>query len=316
VDFLSAWLLLLGIPLLQATENRGFRIKIQNDQAGLSNQRTIYLLGDRKRVEFRNASGDGAGQTAYGPRLVSITRCDLGQSFELNLDASEYTSRPYPPEPLTPEELRARGLHTPLTYVSDKPTLRIEVTTVDTGERKKIFGYVARRVITTRKQTPLEGSSSSQLQESVTDGWYIDAKPVDSDSDIDLHQRLSCDRKWAKGKQGHSYLRAVGGNRSLDRPEFVSIGEAETGFALQSVMTSKSVYTLPDGTRKQSDSKLATRVVELEEGPLDPALFEIPPGFKQVDQIERSPAASAFASQPKDFWQRVRISLTALFNRQ
>src|SRR5208282_540216 len=96
-----------------------------------------------------------------------------------------------------------------------------------------------------------------------------------------------------------------------DKAEFVTIGEPETGFAVNSVMTSKNTYTLPDGTRKQSDSKFETHVIELEEGPLDPSLFEIPSGFKQVDHIERN-AASAFASPPKDFWQRVRASVAGL----
>jgi hypothetical protein len=173
----------------------------------------------------------------------------MGQAFELNLDASEYTLRPYPPKPLTKVELAARGLETPPKYVSDKPTLRIEVTTTDTGEQKEIFGYTARHVITTRKQISLKGSLS-QPQESVTDGWYIDSKLIDS-SEIDLRQqRLSCDRKWPKGKQHQAYLYAAGGNRPLDRPEFVTIGELETGFAVQSATTTKSTYTLPDGTEK------------------------------------------------------------------
>jgi hypothetical protein len=198
----------------------------------------------------------------------------------------------------------------PATYISEKPTLRIEVTTTDTGERKELFGHVARHVITTRKQIPLEGSASSP-QESVTDGWYIDAKS-DSNS-IDLYQRLSCDRKWPQGKRNHAYLYATSGSRPIDRPEFVDNGEPETGFALQSTMTTKNTHTLANGTTKQFDSKFVTQVSELDEGPLDPALFEIPSGFKQVDHIERNPPASAFASPPKDFWQRLRDGITGLF---
>lgn len=249
-------------------------------------------------------------QSIYGPRLVSITRCDLGQSFELSLDTREYTSGPYRPKPLTKEEIARRGIQVPATYVSDKPTLRIEVTTTDSGERREIFGHTARHVITIRKQIPLEGSVS-EPQESVTDAWYIDP----NSNSIDLRQRLSCDRKWPEGRQGHAYgyVRAAGGNRPIDKPEFVTIGEPETGFALQSTMTSKNAYTLKDGTTKQSASKFVTQVTQLDDGPLDPALFEIPPGFKQVDHIERNPPASAFTAHPKDFWQRVRASVTGLF---
>ncbi len=260
---------------------------IQHGQAVLPTLQTIYLQADRKRVEFRNAFGqknaDGSVQPAYGPRLVAITRCDLG---------------------------KARGLETPATYNSDKPTLRIEVTTTDTGERKEIFGHIARHVVTTRKQIPLEGSHS-EPQDSVTDAWYIDFQS------INLHQRLSCDRKPPEGKHAytHSYLRAVDGNRPMDKPEFVTIGEPETGFALHSVTTSKSTYTLPDGARKQSDSKFEMQVTQFEEGPLDPALFEIPSGFKHVEHIERNQVAPASSSQISYLWQRLKASVAGLFSR-
>ena len=286
---------------------------IEYGQPGNASERTVYVQADRKRVEFRNSIGqqqaNGSARPIYGPRLVAITRCDLGQSLELNLDTHEYTSAPYPPKPLTKEEKERRGL-SPITDVSDTPTLRMETTTRDTGERREIFGQTARRVITTRKQTPLEGSRSP-AQESVTDAWYIDAKAADSD--IDLYQRLSCDRKWPEGKRFHSYTRAVGANQSLDRVEFVDIGEPETGFAVQSVTTSKSIYRLADGTGKQLDSKNEMRVTQFETASFDPALFEIPEGFKQVDRIEPNPPQSAFLSPPKNFWQEAWRSVANLF---
>jgi hypothetical protein len=314
VNVSSTWLLLLGVSLLQASDNAGIKMTIEHGLAGKSSQHTVYMQGDRKRVEFRNSAGqkkaEGSFQPIYGPRLVAITRCDLGQYFELNLDAHEYTSAPYPPKPLTKQEIERRGLQIPATYLSEKPTLRIEVTTTDTGERKEIFGHIARHVITTRRQTPLQGSHS-EPQESVTDAWYIDFKS------IDLNQRLSCDRKRPEGRQAHTYgyLHVANGKQPMEKPEFVAIGEPETGFALHSLMTSKNTYTLPDGTRKQSDSKFETQVTQLEEGPLDPALFEIPPGFKHVEHIERSPVASASSSPMKDFWQRFKASVASLFNR-
>jgi len=66
-------------------------------------------------MEFRNYAGqrkaDGSQQKwLSGPRLAAITRCDLGQVVELNLDADEYVSAPYPPKPLTRAEIEARRL--------------------------------------------------------------------------------------------------------------------------------------------------------------------------------------------------------------
>jgi hypothetical protein len=80
------------------------------------------------------------------------------------------------------------------------------------------------------------------------------------------------------------------------------------------VTTTKSSYLLPDGTIKQMDSKMETQVIQFEEGPLDRALFEIPPGFKQVDHIEHNPPASAFARPPGDFWQRLKDGVAGLFS--
>jgi len=313
MNLLSACFVLLGIPLVQAAENPGIKMTIEYGQRGNASQRTIYFKADRKRFAYQNSFGqqqaDGSVKPIYGPRIVSIMRCDLGQSFELNLDTREYTATQYPPKPLTKEEMDKRGMPGRLTYISDKPTSRIETTTTDTGERKEIFGQVAQRVITTRKQTPLEGSVS-QAQESVTDGWYIDS--VAANSNIDLYQRLSCDREWTRGKKGHAYLRVDNGNRLLDRPEFVDVGEPETGFAVESETTVKGFFMPHDGIEKQHESTNKMRVTEIEKGSLDPALFEIPEGFKLVDHIEHNPPQSAFLP-PTNFWQEAWRTVVNFF---
>jgi hypothetical protein len=96
--------------MLQASGNNGIKMTIRFGQAEKSNEHTVSMSGDRKRMEFRNSEGkknaDGSLQLTYGPRLVAITRCDLGQIFELNLDTSEYTSTPYPPSRLRKNGLR------------------------------------------------------------------------------------------------------------------------------------------------------------------------------------------------------------------
>jgi hypothetical protein len=270
-------LLLAGAPMLTASGHTGVKIVTRRIFAGHSSEQTVYLQEDRKRMEFRNYAArrkaDGSEEWLAGPRLAAITRCDLGQAFELNLDAAEYVSAPYLPGPRTQVEVKARGSGG--VDLSGEPTLRIETTTEDTGERKQFFGRIARHAITTRKQIPLQGSHS-EPQETVTDGWYID-----------LDTQLSCDRKLVRGKRGHAYL--VAGNQPAEKPEFVDIGEPETGFAVQLVTISKTTYTLPDGSKKERDSRHETLVTGLELVPLDPRLFEIPPGFKHVQRIERNP---------------------------
>jgi hypothetical protein len=304
VHFSPFCLILAGVPLLQSSKNPGIKMTIRRVFAGNPSEQTIYIHGDRKRTEFRNyvgqAKADGSQQWLSGPRLAAITRCDLEQVFELNLDAAEYVSAPYPPKPLTQEVIEARGLGKLHMYRSRKTTLRIEKATTDTGERKEFFGHIARHVIIVRKQIPFEGSHS-EPQETVTDGWYIDLDP-----------QVSCDQRLSKGKRTHGYV--VVGKQPAEKPEFVDVGESETGFALQLVMISKGTYTLPNGTKKQTNSKSETLVTQLELGSLDPELFEIPPGFRHVQQIERNPRVSAPSSRITDFWERFKAKVASLLN--
>jgi hypothetical protein len=283
----------------------GIKMTVRNALGNMSTEETMYFQGDRKRMDFRSASGgprraNGSVDLRYGPHIAFITRCDLGQMFELNLDAHQYSSAPYPPKPLTKEQMKAIGIKTSLfTELPSKPTLLIETTTTDTAERKELFGHTARHVIVTRKETPLEGSQRGS-QESITDGWYIDLDP-----------RISCDFKDGE----HAYLHAwsSGGDRAPDRPKFVDAGKPETGFALELKTTSRSVYTLADGTKKESTSTNERTVTQLEEGPLDPAVFEIPAGFRQVAHVETNPPVD-WQTVLANYWQWLETRVRRMFD--
>jgi hypothetical protein len=288
-------ILLSFMPLLPASEPHGIKMTVRYVSEGSSVENTTYWQNDRRRLEYRNSVGH-----RFGPHMAAITRCDLGQIFELNLDSSQYTSVSYPPTPLV-KKMRARGLDGETISFSEKPTIRIEIKTVDTGERKQLFGHTARHVITTRKEIPLEGSHSLP-QESTRDGWYID-----------LERRISCDPDYLRNASTQSYgfalltLSQNSGNQIIDRPEFVTIGKPETGFALQEVIISDNAYKSADGSIKHAASKSEMKVTELQEGPLDASVFEVPHGYKRVKQIERNPAPSS-ANPVSEFWEQVALS--------
>jgi hypothetical protein len=253
----------------------------------------FYIQGDWRRWErSRSYSGqakpDGTSQRIYGPRTVTIVRPDLAKMFELNLDASEYAESPWPPkkpQPLTKEQMAARGITMPPPGVSAKPTFQIETTTKDTGERKEIFGYVARHVITTRKEIPLKNSRRAP-QETVTDAWYVD---LDRRLYPTIYPQDLADGE-SPPRRGHAYASILSPG-SLDPPEipeFIDIGEPETGFALQETRTSRSSFTMPDGSTRQTEGKSET-VVTLERGAYDTSLFEIPSRFKRVNRIDPNP---------------------------
>jgi hypothetical protein len=258
--------------------------------------RIVYLQGAWRRLELpRTFNSDGSSGRVYGPHIVNIVRTDLGQIFQLNLDASEYTRMPYPPrqksQPLTKEQLAARGIKMPSPGEEVKPTFRIETVTKDTGERKEMFGYLARHVVTTRKEIPLEGSRHG-AQEVTTDGWYIDLEPQ-------LYPSLYPPPKQPDSPSGqsvrvHSFL-SISSHRPgeepqvPERPEFIDIGKPEMGFALQEVRTSRSTLTLPNGTTNQSEQKAETTVT-IERGTYSAGLFEVPSGFRRVQYINPNPA--------------------------
>jgi hypothetical protein len=181
--------------------------------------------------------------------------------------------------------MEARGIKIPSPGERVKPTFRIETVTKDTGERKEMYGYLARHVITTRKEIPLEGSRR-EAREMTKDGWYIDLEP-----EFNPYGYSPTSANRPKSGRLHSYL-SVGspGEAAVpEMPQFVDIGEPENGFSVQELVTSSSSYTWPDGSARTMERQSET-FVTIEKAVFDSALFEVPSGFKRVSQINRSPA--------------------------
>lgn len=305
----ATWLLLLGIPLLQAPRNTGIKMTVRRDLGPtVSSEETTYRQGDRKRTERRSFEGrmkpDGSQELVYGPHIAAIIRCDSGRMFNLNLDAAEYDQAPYPPNQQAMKDLMARAAKMPQVSNPEPPTVRIETTTVDTGERNNIFGQKARRIVTTRKTIPL-GGTRTLPQETITDGWYID-----------FDQWLPCEHWWPAGTKAHLIAGAwSGAGQPAERYEFVDIGDAQTGYPLLETSTTTATITLADRTVKKTESKSGMQVTLFQEGPLDPALFEIPAGFKLVDHVDQNHPAPTFYSEMEDSWERFKARVTSFFEK-
>lgn len=70
--------------------------------------------------------------------------------------------------------------------------------------------------------------------------------------------------------------------------------------------------TLSDGAKKDRTSVWELRVTQLVEGPLDPGLFTVPTGFRQVKQIDRDPPPNP--PNPSSIaWERFKASVARLF---
>lgn len=130
-----------------------------------------------------------------------------------------------------------------------------------------MFGYPARRVITRSRQT----LDSQLLNESETDGWYIDPPAA----------WLSL---YPPSKPGtYSYLSSATAER--DDYKFTETGNRETGFALVATRTHKSYSEDEIGNSRTHESVHRQEVTELSEAPLGPELFVPPRDFKRVQQL-------------------------------
>lgn len=268
---------------------------------------TLYVKGKRIRSEWRPTSGysrnpsnpNSPTQYTFGPVIASIQQCDTKMGLEINTGDHEYEIHPLPHYP-TPEEIKAiaaKHPRPPEPREKPKPTVTIERSTADTGERKDFFGYTARHVITTTKHIPHEGSHSLP-SETIEDGWYIDLKV-----------RTNCLEQSLVRESKGAYVTVLtsGGIDSgpKDVYELKETGQRETGFPVQVIRSYRSTVRMPDGSTREFDRKYETEVVELSTASLDPALFEPPKGFKKVDHIDRQPPVPMWA-RVYMWWERLK----------
>jgi hypothetical protein len=212
------------------------------------------------------------------PRTALVTRCDLKQMFHLNLDDRQYTAGPLQTFPAREEMLAGAAASGQLVVASQRePTVLVETETVDTRERKELFGHTARHVVTTRRIIPLAGAKRG-ADSTVTDGWYID-----------LNSHICCEPWWHSARSAHAFVTCHRQGEEGDVPTFKDVGEPERGFVVASKGTSSATITLPDGSTRQYVSICETEVTELSTAAIDPALFEIPSGFRLVEQVRQEP---------------------------
>jgi hypothetical protein len=270
------WLSLAGVAAAVPAAQPGLKVVTREIWPHGAVDTTAYVQPDRSRTEF----------TADGHETIRITRCDRAQDVVLDVGSRTYfsSSLDFSPSPL----LRLAAFFAPRrSSPQGPPTRLIETATTQTDERKPAFGHVARRVITTRREVPLNGASAPAA-EIRTDGWYID-----------VETRPSCERL----DERHAFLllsaTPVGGRPKVPVVTFKDIGAPERGFSIELTTTWRS------GTSGDAETQVSHKVVtQFSRMPLDAGLFEIPRGFR--------PAAgpiAAFAANCARTWQMLKAVL-------
>jgi hypothetical protein len=158
---------------------------------------------------------------------------------------------------------------------------------VDTGERKEIFGQMARHFITKVRQVASPGACSLN-SESETDGWYIGYEALP---------------EWRRPRAG--VFHSVSGVciDKFDKVELHHSGPLP-GYPLATTTTTRNETRMADGSSREFMASSKVEVVEFKQAPLDPALFQVPPGFRKVHRL--ADQKTVYAPGLQGVWQRLK----------
>lgn len=264
---LATMLLVVTTFTSPAPSVNGVKIVTRQVTAGFTDTRTEYLAADRLRNEWQSQMRDRTGP----PMATIILRGDHDRVFVLDMQAHEYTSY----------ETDMRGTTVgikPRPTIDSGGTLQIWIENTDTGERKEIFGHMARHIITHEKR--IAGPKAcSKPSETETDGWYIDGAVL---------PEWRRDKKDSLGVVVAAEVSAASTDKCYNKMDKIEVHRSgvEIGFPVKVVTTLRSQVTEADGTQHMLSSTWGSEVVELKEGPLELSLFEVPPDFHRVEVLK------------------------------
>jgi hypothetical protein len=233
------------------------RVKSRQNSGGQTYENTIYIKGKRQRTE--NSGG----------QMITIEQCDLRRNLQLMPAAKVYMVNPY--DDASPSSTTTgHTTHPQPGTVTKGGLVTSTVTLKDTGERKQMFGYTARHIITTMVMESSPDACSQSNMRMEIDGWYIDAAFA-----------LDCD-----SNRQYSYRPPVKAGGCRDRYETKTIGTAKKGFAVYEKMTMQGANGAPGFST-------TNEVVEISQATLDQNLFEVPADYRQVDDFSSAFSAAA-----------------------
>jgi hypothetical protein len=243
------------------------KIKTKNTSGGQVSEQTTYIKGKRQRTEMNETT-------------VSIMQCDLRRQLQLGVPTKTYVVTPFDQKADTTTTATGTGAKTTGQTPAAAPAVRrggivtSTFTTTDTGERKKMFGYTARRIKTSIVTESSPDACQTTRSRMETDGWYIDAQFA-----------LDCDMQ---GAAAYAAAAAQGGG-CRDEYRTKQVGTAKAGYP---VMVTTTLF---DENGNESFT-FSQEVVEIANAVLDNALFDAPADYRQVSDVREMYGAAAMAS--------------------
>lgn len=238
----------------------------------------LYLKGARERREFLH---ERPGST----RSVHITQCDQRRSVLLNPEAKLYAVFGFQERS---EQVNRRRL--------EPEALGADVTTtfdaVDTGERRPVGRYLARRVRTTVIVEPSPAAKSPASTREI-DGWYVDLPG------------LGC-----ADSQGAAFLtgQTIGPDGVRDRHHYNFKGVARRGYVIEET----NRFT------QRNETKVSrVELIEVSDDRLDSSLFEIPRDYRPALPLVRGgydlTKPDTVANRVQVYWDELTLLGRSIF---
>ncbi|HEX3187676.1 MAG TPA: hypothetical protein VHQ94_22950 [Pyrinomonadaceae bacterium] len=231
------------------------KVKSRQTSGGQTYENTSYIKGKRQRTETNNG------------QMIVLQQCDLRRNVTIMPQAQAYMIQPYDTPNTTSTSPSASNSQPSATTKGG--VITSTVTTKDTGERKQMFGYTARHIVTTMEMESSPEACTQTKTKMQIDGWYVDAEfAIDCDSGVTYRP----------------YTPPNGGGGCQDRYVTKQVGTAKKGYPVW------EKTTMFDQSGAESFSTI-NEVLEFSHATLDATLFDVPAGYRQVNDF-----ASAFSA--------------------
>jgi hypothetical protein len=249
--------LIICLAASAAVARADVKVRARSTQGNTTSEQTTYIKGQRQRLEMA------------GGVMISITQCDLQRTLQIIPQTRTYTVTPFT------QASERNPNQAPVNQAKAKADANVTggvitttITTKDTGERKQMFGYTARHLITEMRTESSPEACQKVKTRMEIDAWYIDAA-------------FALDCNMSGGYQGYNRADQRG---CQDRSEVKQIGPSPKGYPVWAKTT-----MFDDNGQPSFTSVL--EVVEFSQGPLDAALFDVPAGYREVKDFAQAMSA-------------------------
>jgi hypothetical protein len=211
------------------------------------------VQGPRERRDYKVPDTADARQ----PHTGEITDCRTLSVYHIDFNTRKFAEIKLPPFP------PAKQVHAFTRREEAWAKERYSVQTINTGEKKTVFGVTVSHIMTS-----IHGIGSRELSEATIDGWYSSLAQPGCRPDYLL--------------RGEAELRVSFFTAKASQEVYT--GFVPPGLAVEETITTHSRFQ-HKGRLGEIFTVLENKVIELSQDPLDPALFSVPEGFEKVERL-------------------------------